>query len=161
MLSDILSKQHTLASLSTIVEQWKSAGDDIVFTNGCFDLIHYGHLHYLMEAKALGEKLIVALNSDASVSRLKGDHRPIKDEKNRLLLMASLAFVDAVVLFEEDTPYDVIQTIRPDILVKGGDWQPEQIVGSDIVLSDGGQVWSLAFMEGYSTTKLEEKIRRV
>lgn len=130
----------------------------IVFTNGCFDLLHYGHLHYLSAARELGDRLIVGLNSAASVSRLKGPHRPINDEATRQHLLAALEVVDAVVVFEEDTPLELIRNIMPDILVKGGDWKPEQIVGSQLVLEAGGQVRSLPYIEGYSTTAIEAKI---
>ena len=131
----------------------------VVFTNGCFDLIHIGHVLYLEDAKSLGDKLIVGLNSDTSVSRLKGAHRPIKDEFNRSHILAALASVDAVIIFENDDPLELIKLISPEILVKGGDWRPDQIVGSDFVLSHGGEVRSLRFVEGYSTTMLEEKIK--
>ena len=137
---------------------WHSVGDRVVFTNGCFDLLHYGHLHYLADARDLGERLVVGLNSAASVSRLKGPHRPINDELTRTHLLAALAVVDMVVVFEEDTPLRLIRLLQPDILVKGGDWQPEQIVGSDLVLARGGQVLSLPFVAGYSTTNIEQKI---
>ncbi len=140
------------------IQRWKEASQKIVFTNGCFDLLHVGHVMYLQEAKSLGDKLIVAVNSDASVSKLKGPHRPIKDEYNRMSIMAALQSVDMVLLFGTETPYEIIQQVVPDILVKGGDWSPDQIVGSDIVLSHGGEVRSLQFLEGYSTTALEKKI---
>ncbi len=140
------------------VKAWKDAGKKIVFTNGCFDLIHIGHVLYLEEAKSLGDILIVAANSDASVSKLKGPHRPIKDEYNRTHILAALASVDMVLVFDENDPYNIIKQIKPDVLVKGGDWTTEQIIGSDIVLSYGGQVQSLQFVPGYSTTALEQKI---
>lgn len=143
-----------------IVKDWQNQGLEVVFTNGCFDLVHYGHLYYLTEAAAQGQRLVVGLNSDASIARLKGKHRPIKDDKNRQHLMASLAFVDLVVLFEEDTPLKLITRLQPDVLVKGGDWTIDQIVGSDVVLNRGGTVKSLTFIEGYSTTNLEQKIRQ-
>lgn len=154
----IRHKIHTQDTLPAELAKWRAAGDHIVFTNGCFDLLHFGHLHYLAEARDLGERLVVGMNSGASVSRLKGPHRPINDELTRTHLMAALEVVDAVILFEEDTPYKLIQLVQPDILVKGGDWQPEQIVGSDIVLGRGGQVLSLPFITGYSTTNIEQKI---
>ena len=131
-----------------------------VFTNGCFDLLHYGHVDYLARARDLGDKLIVGLNSDESVRRLKGAHRPIQDEKSRQYLLASLFFVDLIVLFSEDTPYQLIEALQPKLLVKGGDYLPEQIVGADLVKKSGGKVIVLPFVEGYSTTKIEEKIRR-
>ena len=150
--------KNTTAALP-LIQQWKKEGFKIVFTNGCFDLIHIGHVLYLEDAKSLGDKLIVGLNSDTSVSRLKGAHRPIKDEYNRSHILAALASVDAVIVFENDDPLTLIKDISPDILVKGGDWRPDQIVGSDFVLSNGGEVRSLRFVEGYSTTKMEEKIK--
>jgi D-glycero-beta-D-manno-heptose 1-phosphate adenylyltransferase len=145
--------------LLLLIHQWKKEGRRIVFTNGCFDLLHIGHVLYLEEAKSLGDKLIVGLNSDASVSRLKGSNRPIKDEYNRSHILAALSSVDAVIIFENDDPLELIKLISPDTLVKGGDWRPDQIVGSDFVLNNGGAVRSLRFVEGYSTTMLEEKIK--
>lgn len=129
----------------------------IVFTNGCFDLLHVGHVRYLQEAKAQGQLLVVGVNSDASVKRLKGPTRPIQNENDRAEILAALAAVDFVVIFDEDTPAKLIETLRPDVLVKGGDWKPEQIVGGTFVLSYGGQVKSLQFVEGKSTTKIIEK----
>jgi rfaE bifunctional protein nucleotidyltransferase chain/domain len=140
--------------------QWRNQGNKIVFTNGCFDLLHLGHVHYLAQARDLGDCLFVGLNADASVHRLKGKHRPIQDERSRAHVLAALESVDAVVVFEEDTPLDLIMCIEPDVLVKGGDWKPAQIVGSDVVLAAGGEVRSLPFEEGFSTTAIEEKIRR-
>lgn len=155
-------KNKVFTDLSKAVEQvenWKSEGKKIVFTNGCFDLIHIGHVLYLEEAKSLGDVLIVAANSDASVSVLKGPHRPIKDQYNRTHILAALESVDMVLTFEDETPYNLISQIIPHILVKGGDWTPDKIVGSDIVLAHGGTTRSLQFIEGYSTTALEKKIR--
>jgi rfaE bifunctional protein nucleotidyltransferase chain/domain len=146
--------------LAQRVNDWKAAGEKVVFTNGCFDLIHYGHLSYLAEARSLGDRLVIGVNADASVRRLKGAHRPIKDQNTRQLLLASLSFVDAVCLFEEDTPFDLIKTVIPDILVKGGDWTPDKIVGSDVVLANGGKVLSLPYIDGHSTTSLEAKIKK-
>jgi rfaE bifunctional protein nucleotidyltransferase chain/domain len=143
-----------------LVRRWKAEGKKLVFTNGCFDLLHIGHVLYLEDARKLGDKLIVGVNSDASVSRLKGPHRPIKDEYNRMHILAALASVDMVIRFDAETPLELIREIVPQVLVKGGDWKPEQIVGSDIVLAAGGEVRSLRFVEGYSTTALEEKIRK-
>lgn len=142
-----------------LIQEWKEAGKKVAFTNGCFDLLHVGHVLYLEEAKALGDVLVVGLNSDASVSRLKGPNRPIQDEYTRAHVLAALQSVDMVVLFPEDDPYNLISMLKPDILVKGGDWKIEQIVGSDIVLANGGDVKSLSFVEGYSTTLIEQKIQ--
>lgn len=131
----------------------------IVFTNGCFDLLHVGHVRYLKEARSLGDFLIVGLNSDTSVKRLKGPERPIQNENDRAEILSSLACVDAVVIFTEDTPENLIKVVKPDILVKGGDWKIDQIVGAPFVQSYGGQVFSLQFIEGKSTTRLIEKAR--
>lgn len=147
-----------LSEALIIVNRWKSEGQKIVFTNGCFDLIHLGHVLYLEEAKSKGDRLIVAVNSDASVQQLKGKHRPIKDENSRMHILAALESVDMVLVFGEKTPYELIKMILPNVIVKGGDWKIDQIVGSDIVLSHGGEVFSLQFAEGYSTTALEQKI---
>lgn len=129
----------------------------IVFTNGCFDLLHIGHVRYLKEARSLGEFLVVAINSDSSVKQLKGPSRPIQTELDRAEILASLASVDATIIFNESTPELLIQSIKPDILVKGGDWTVDQIVGGAFVQSYGGKVLSLQFIEGKSTTRLVEK----
>jgi D-beta-D-heptose 7-phosphate kinase/D-beta-D-heptose 1-phosphate adenosyltransferase len=155
----IQQKIQTAEQLRETVARWRAAGERIVFTNGCFDILHYGHLHYLAEARDLGERLVIGLNSGDSVRRLKGPARPINDEATRAHLLAALEVVDAVVFFDEDTPLELIKTAMPDVLVKGGDWKPEQIVGSDEVLANGGQVRSLPFVDGYSTTNIEQKIR--
>jgi len=154
------SKIKNWGNLKSQVEEWKADNKKVVFTNGCFDILHYGHINYLAKAKEEGDYLIVALNAAKSVSKLKGIHRPINDDLTRLHIMASLEFVDAVTVFDEDTPYELIKKVLPNLLVKGGDWQPEQIIGSDIVVASGGEVKSLPFIEGYSTTGIEEKIRR-
>ncbi len=155
----IRDKINTFDSVETLVNQWKNAGLTIVFTNGCFDILHYGHLHYLAAARDLGDRLVVGLNSAASVSRLKGAHRPLNDELTRQYLLAALSFIDAVVVFDEDTPIELIKRVKPTILVKGGDYTLDQIVGADIVIENGGQVMSLPFVAGYSTTNLEQKIK--
>lgn len=160
MFQKIQSKIQNWTSIQKTIIQWKAANEKIVFTNGCFDILHYGHIHYLAEARTLGDRLVVGLNSATSVKRLKGKHRPINDEATRMHLLAALECIDAVVVFEEDTPLELIKIVLPNILVKGGDWKPEQIVGSDIVLANGGDVKSLAFVDGYSTTSIEEKIKR-
>jgi D-glycero-beta-D-manno-heptose 1-phosphate adenylyltransferase len=158
-LDKIRRKIQSFDQIEGTVRRWQKAGKNVVFTNGCFDLLHYGHLHYLADARDLGDKLVVGLNSASSVRRLKGEHRPINDELTRQHLLAALEMVDAVVVFETDTPLDLICRVKPDILVKGGDWKPDQIVGSDFVLNTGGKVLSLPFVDGYSTTNLEAKIR--
>lgn len=141
-----------------IISQWKRNQEAVVFTNGCFDLIHTGHLRYLAEASDLGHRFVIAVNSDASVSRIKGKGRPIKDEQTRMLLLAALSFVDLVVLFDEDTPAEIIAALKPDILVKGGDYEEENIVGADMVKQNGGKVVVIPFVEGYSTSNYEQKI---
>ncbi|MEQ1732384.1 MAG: D-glycero-beta-D-manno-heptose 1-phosphate adenylyltransferase [Bacteroidia bacterium] len=150
---------HTLPTLLTQVAQWKAANETIVFTNGCFDILHRGHIDYLNKATLLGTKLIVALNTDASVKRLgKGDSRPLQDEQSRLHIMESLRCVDAVLLFNEDTPLLLIQAIQPNVLVKGGDYEIQNIVGYTDVITNGGKVLTIPFLEGYSTTSIEQKI---
>ena len=131
----------------------------IVFTNGCFDVLHFGHVHYLMEAKALGDILVVGLNSDDSVRRLKGPSRPINGEKERAFVLAALSCIDYVVVFEEDTPKKLIETVRPDVLVKGGDYALDQIVGADFVTRNGGTVTTLPFVEGFSSTRIIEQLK--
>jgi len=160
MIEQFKAKIKTFEEIASLSQKWKDQGQSVVFTNGCFDILHYGHIHYLAEAKSQGDKLIIGLNSSASVSRLKGPHRPINDDNTRLFLLAALACVDAVVIFEADTPLELIKLVQPDILVKGGDWKVAQIVGSKEVLENGGEVKSLAFMDGYSTTNIESKIKK-
>lgn len=154
----IKSKIHNNDSLKKIIAQWRFREKKIVFTNGCFDLLHYGHINYLSNAAALGDILVVGLNTDASVVRIKGPSRPVNDEQSRLHIMASLFYVSAVVLFDEPTPYELINLLQPDVLVKGGDYKKEAIVGYDIVKNNGGEVLSLDFVPGYSTSALEKKI---
>lgn len=137
--------------------QARSLGKKIVFTNGCFDLLHVGHVRYLQEAKGLGDILVVGVNSDASTKRLKGPSRPVQIENDRAEILAALGAVDFTVIFQEDTPENLIHRVRPDILVKGGDWKIEDIVGAPFVISLGGQVMSLQFVDGKSTTKLIAK----
>jgi len=138
----------------------RRTGKRIVFTNGCFDLIHPGHVRYLRAAKRLGDVLVVALNSDASVRRLKGAGRPLVPQRDRCEVMAALEMVDYVTVFGNDTPYRLIKLLQPDVLVKGGDWTPDQIVGADVVRARGGTVRSLPFAPGYSTTRLVERIAK-
>ncbi|XOV92884.1 MAG: D-glycero-beta-D-manno-heptose 1-phosphate adenylyltransferase [Bacteroidota bacterium] len=150
----------TRKELEVLLDKWRSENQMIVFTNGVFDLVHLGHVDYLEKARNLGDKLIVALNTDASVKRLKGDNRPISDEQARLHVMAAFEFVDATVLFDEDTPYELISAIKPDILVKGKDYEISNIVGADIVLENGGSVETIDIVKGYSTTSIIDKIKR-
>jgi rfaE bifunctional protein nucleotidyltransferase chain/domain len=146
-------------TLAKLVANYRLKNQKIVFTNGCFDLLHQGHVTYLAQAASLGNRLIVGLNSDSSVQKLKGIHRPIQDEKSRMLIMASLHVVSAVIIFNEDTPIDLISIVQPDFLVKGGDWEPAKIVGAELVKSYGGKVISIPFIDGYSTTAIESKIK--
>lgn len=152
------SKIVDLAELKRQVARWRLHSNTVVFTNGCFDLLHPGHLHTLQQAKALGDKLVVAVNADSSVKKLKGDERPIQCEQDRAQMLAALSITDAVIIFSEETPLHLIEAILPDVLAKGGDWSVNQIVGADIVLKNGGRVESLPFVDGYSTTSLIEKI---
>ena len=132
----------------------------IVFTNGCFDILHRGHLTYLAEAKSCGDKLVVGLNSDLSVKRFKGPERPINSEADRKFMLENLRSVDHVEIFEEDTPLNLIKKILPQVLTKGGDWKVAEIVGSSEVLASGGEVFSLHFVDGFSTTNIIEKIKK-
>lgn len=159
MIELIQQKIQDLSTAQATIAGWRLGGGAIVFTNGCFDLLHPGHLHYLAEARQLGKRLVLGLNSDASVQRLKGPKRPIMDEAARALLLASLSFIDLVIIFEEDTPLDLINAIRPDVLVKGADYKEEEVVGAPEVKSWGGKVALLTFVPGYSTSKIEEKIK--
>lgn len=167
-LNSIHQKIFTKAQLVEQVSNWKEKGETVVFTNGCFDLLHLGHITYLSQSADLGSKFIVGVNSDYSVKRLgKSPTRPLKDEDSRALIIASLAFVDGVILFNEDTPLELIKSLVPNVLVKGGDYDSEEIdskskkyiVGSDIVKQFGGKVSTLDFVPGYSTTSIEEKIK--
>lgn len=142
------------------VTEWKDAGEEVVFTNGCFDILHLGHVDYLEKASLLGNRLVVGLNTDQSVRKLKGEDRPINDQNARARLMASLAFVDMVIHFDEDTPKELISTILPDILVKGKDYDISNIVGADIVLEHGGKVETIDLVDGFSTTNIIDKIKK-
>lgn len=153
---DCSSKIHSLTSLQAETARWRLKSEVIVLTNGCFDILHYGHIDYLEKARALGNRLIVALNSDASVQRLKGKHRPIQNQVSRCRIMSALQCVDAVILFEEDTPAELIRHIRPDILVKGGDYKVENIAGREFA----ERVEIIPFVAGYSTTAIEQKIKQ-
>ena len=142
------------------ISMWRLESKKVVFTNGVFDLLHRGHMDYLMKAADLGDKLVIGLNSDSSVKLLnKGDNRPIQDEQSRAIILAGLTFVSAVVIFSEETPQKLIETVSPDVLVKGGDYKIEQIAGSDYVLKNSGEVLTIPLVEGYSTSSIEEKIK--
>lgn len=150
-----------LHEFTDIRNKIKSVGKKLVFTNGCFDIIHRGHISYLNEAKKLGDYLIIGVNSDSSVRGLKGEGRPVNNENDRAFVLDNLKPVDFVVIFNEETPYNVIKEILPDFLVKGGDWKEDQIVGSDVVKSSGGQVISLKYIDNYSTTNILKKIEEI
>ncbi len=150
----IIRKKEELENTLSI---WKFKEEKIVFTNGCFDILHRGHVEYLAKAAAFGTKLVIGLNTDCSVKRLKGESRPVNDEEARAIVLASLLFTDKIIFFEEDTPLELIRYIQPDILVKGSDYKPEDIVGYDIVTSKGGKVVTVDLTEGFSTTKIIEK----
>ncbi len=156
----IPAKIYSLAQLERAVASWRATGNTISFTNGVFDLLHDGHIFSLSQAANEADKLIVAVNSDASVKRLKGPERPLNNEQARALLLAALVMVDAVVIFEEDTPLHVIATLLPDVIVKGGDYQPEQIAGAKEVLANGGRVVINPLIEGVSTTNIIARIKQ-
>ena len=153
-------KIKDLKHAKELVREWKSQAKTIVFTNGCFDLLHLGHVDYLEKARSLGDKLVLGLNSDDSVSRFKGQNRPIQDQNSRSRVLAALQVVDLVVFFNEDTPLTLISEIQPNVLVKGSDYLAENIVGADVVKKNGGVVKTIDFVSGYSTSKIIEKIKR-
>jgi D-glycero-beta-D-manno-heptose 1-phosphate adenylyltransferase len=154
----INSKIFSEETLKPFLNIWRFKGQRIVFTNGCFDLVHLGHLDYLSKAADMGDCLIIGVNTDQSVSKIKGPSRPVNNEETRLHLLASLFFVTGVILFDEQTPYHLIDLIQPDVLVKGADYKKEEIVGYDIVMKKGGAVETIPYLEGYSTTAIEQKI---
>jgi len=154
------SKIKSLTEAKKVIAAWKAARQKVVFTNGCFDILHLGHVDYLEKARNLGDKLVLGLNTDDSVSRFKGPDRPIQDENSRARILAAFQFIDMVVFFNEDTPLNLISDLLPDILVKGSDYSAENIVGADVVILHGGQVKTVDFVPGYSTTRIVEKIRK-
>ena len=149
-----------LSTASELVNTWKSDGEKIVFTNGCFDIVHLGHIDYLEKASLLGSKMVLGLNTDASVQRLKSVSRPVIDQVSRSRLMAALEFIDLVIFFDNDTPLELIKTLMPDVLVKGNDYQIKDIVGSKEVLENGGSVETVELVQGYSTSSIIDKIIR-
>ncbi|MEI6816982.1 MAG: D-glycero-beta-D-manno-heptose 1-phosphate adenylyltransferase [Bacteroidota bacterium] len=158
-LEIINSKIHTTESIKHWLNIWRFKGQKIVFTNGCFDILHQGHVDYLSKAADLGDVLIIGVNTDSSVRTIKDPNRPINDEHSRAMILAAMHFTSAVTLFDEKTPYDLIKIIQPDVLVKGADYKVEDIVGADIVLAKGGQVITIEFLPGYSTTNIINKIK--
>ena len=155
----LLNKITDLHSLKETVKLWQKDGKKVVFTNGVFDLLHIGHITYMAKAAELGDKLIIGLNADSSVKRLTGEGRPVNDQNSRALLLATFFFVDAIVVFEEDTPLNLISTLLPDILVKGADYAIENIVGAKEVIANGGEVKTINFVEGYSSTSIIQRIK--
>ena len=160
-ISRLKSKILSFSALENQLNKWRKANEKIVFTNGCFDLLHLGHVDYLTKARDFGSRLIVGLNTDASIKRIKGSSRPIKDEQSRVALLAGMAYIDAVVLFDEETPIKLISIIKPDVLVKGGDYEVKDIVGHEIVQSNNGKVCTIDFVDGYSSSALIEKVKAI
>lgn len=161
-LNLIKNKIHyNLSNLQKDIDKWRAKHQKVVFTNGCFDILHKGHIEYLAQAASLGDVFVIGLNSDTSVKRLKGENRPIIEEENRALMLAALQFVSKVVLFEEDTPLNLIEFIQPNVLIKGGDYTINQIIGADFVQSKGGEVLTIPFVSGYSTSNIIEKIKKL
>ena len=158
-LNAIKKKIYSIEGLKVQVASWKESGEKVVFTNGCFDIVHRGHIEVLARTADLGNRLIIGLNSDQSIQALKGEKRPIENENSRAILLASLSFVDAVVLFSEETPLNLISSLKPDVLAKGGDYEIETIVGHKIVQDNGGQVTLVPFIDGFSSTAIIDKIK--
>ncbi len=155
----IQNKIYNLETLSRLVNQWHMLSKKVVFTNGCFDITHQGHNTYLLQAAEYGNKMIVAVNSDSSVRKLKGEKRPVVDQYSRAFNLACNTYIDAVIIFDEDTPLSLINTLKPDVLVKGGDYTIDTIVGAKEVLNYGGKVEIIPFLDGYSTTSIIEKMK--
>lgn len=159
-LNRIKQKLYLKDDLLRQTAEWSASGHKIVFTNGCFDILHPGHIDYLAKAAGLGDKLIIAVNTDQSVQKLKGPHRPIQGQDARTFILAALEFVAAVVLFDEDTPAELIKALKPDFLVKGADYTVDQVVGAEFVIKSGGSVVLLPYLKGYSTSGIENKIKK-
>jgi len=160
-MKDYRQKVKTLQEAKAEMDGLKTIGKKTVFTNGCFDILHVGHSRYLYEARWMGDYLIVAVNSDRSVKAIKGPERPVNNQSDRAEMLAALGCIDCVIVFDEETPFDVIKLLVPDILVKGGDWKVEDIVGSDVVAAAGGIVKSIPFVDGFSTTGIINKIENI
>ena len=158
-ISRLQSKILSFEALKILLKKWRDENEKIIFTNGCFDLLHLGHVDYLAKARDLGGRLVVGLNSDVSIKRLKGLSRPINNEQSRAALLAGMTYVDAVVLFDEETPINLISEVMPAVLVKGGDYKIKEIVGHEMVLNNGGEVCAIDFVEGYSGSELIKKIK--
>lgn len=159
-MEKVTDKIQNLEPAKALVSKWRKEGGKVVFTNGCFDILHFGHVDYLQKARLLGDKLVVGLNTDESVSRFKGINRPIQDQDSRAMILASLQFVDLVVLFDEDTPLQLISALLPDVIVKGSDYLAENIVGAEVVKKNGGEVKTIDFVPGYSTSRIIERIKK-
>ena len=158
-LNKLKAKIFNIKDLSKIINEWRLNGDKIVFTNGCFDLIHLGHLEILARSADLGDKLIVGINSDMSIKKIKGNSRPIIEEDSRAKQLAAIEFIDAVILFNEDTPYNLINILKPDVLTKGGDYKKNDIIGNELINKEQGEVVIIPLTQGYSTTSILEKIK--
>jgi len=161
MWEEINRKIVDLASASSTMGHWRHLGEKIVWTNGCFDILHFGHIRYLIQAREFGDRLIVGLNSDASVRKIKGPSRPVMDERSRALKLASFIFIDLVIIFGQETPLNAIELLTPDILVKGGDYLSDEVVGSDWVRSHGGRVEIIPLVGGYSTSAIIDRIKKL
>lgn len=160
-LQIIQSKIYEWKDLKNQIAVWKFKDNKIVFTNGCFDILHLGHIDYLSKAADQGDVLIVGLNTDTSVRKIKGPDRPVNDQKARALALASLHFVDAIIFFDEDTPYELVKMVQPDVIMKGNDYKPDEVVGADIVKENRGEVITVELVPGYSTTDLIEKLKKL
>ena len=158
-LQQIRNKIITLKDYDNLLKDNNFKNKTKVFTNGCFDLVHRGHIEYLAQAADYGDLLIIGLNSDDSVRRIKGNHRPLIDQEARAILLAALSFIDYIIVFQEDTPYNLIKAVQPDVLVKGSDYQIDDIVGAGIVKAKGGKIITIDFIPGYSTSLIEKKIK--
>tara|TARA_B110000263_G_scaffold189034_1_gene166676 strand:- start:2997 stop:3491 length:495 start_codon:yes stop_codon:yes gene_type:complete len=158
-LKKIENKIYTLNQLMIQMKNWKAHKKKVIFSNGCFDLIHLGHIEILARSSDLGDILIVAVNSDKSIKKIKGNKRPILEEESRLKQIAALEFVDVVVLFDEENPYEIIKSLLPNVIVKGGDYCPEDVIGNNLITQSGGEVIIIPLTKGYSTTTIFDKIK--